>query len=38
MKKEYTIPMMLMIDVSADVDTVTVSNMGDGLIIDLGGN
>ena len=36
MKREYTNPMITLIDVSADIDTVTVSNVGDGIIIDLG--
>ena len=38
MKKEYTIPTMLLIDVSADIDTASVSNIGDGIIVDLGGD
>lgn len=38
MKKEYIIPTMLLIDVSADVDTISVSEIGDGLIVDLGKN
>jgi len=36
MKREYMNPTMLMIDVSADVDTVSVSGTGDGIIVDLG--
>ena len=36
MKKEYMNPTMLLIDVSADIDTVSVSTVGDGIIVDLG--
>lgn len=36
MKKEYMNPSMLTIEVDATVDTVKVSNTGDGIIIDLG--
>ena len=31
MKREYTNPMLMIIDISADVDTVTVSDAGDGM-------
>ena len=36
MKKEYVNPSMLLIDISADIDTVTVSDTGDGPTEDLG--
>lgn len=36
MKKEYINPTLLLIDVSADIDTVSVSNVGDGVIVDIG--
>lgn len=36
MKKEYEIPTLLLIDVSADIDTVSVSDQGNGIIVDLG--
>ena len=36
MKKEYLNPTMLVVEVSADIDTVSVSDKGDGIIVDLG--
>ena len=36
MKKEYLNPTMLIVEVSADIDTVSVSEEGDGIIVDLG--
>ena len=36
MKKEYLNPTMLVVEVSADIDTVSVSEEGDGIIVDLG--
>ena len=35
--KEYVSPSMLFVDIEADIDTVSVSNDGDGIIVDLGG-
>lgn len=37
MKKEYLNPSMLVIEIDANIDTVEVSNAGDGIIVDLGG-
>jgi hypothetical protein len=36
MKKEYVNPSMLFIAIDADIDTLTVSNRGNGMIVDLG--
>ena len=36
MKKEYLNPSMLVIEIDANIDTVGVSEQGDGIIVDLG--
>ena len=35
MKKQYTNPMMTVIEIDAKIDTIDVSN-GDGIIVDMG--
>ena len=37
MKKEYTNPMMMIVEIDMTIDTVQVSETGDGLTEDLGG-
>lgn len=37
MKKEYLNPSMLVIEIDANIDTVEVSETGNGIIVDLGG-
>lgn len=37
MKKMYENPSMLFVEIDADIDTLSVSDKGDGLIVDIGG-
>ena len=38
MKKQYTNPMMMIVEIDVTVDTIDVSPAGDGIVEDLGGD